>query len=253
LPPHIEVIYIVLASSYAGLFAVLAGVCTTVLTLVLTLGRQSGEKNELYPILVCSVLVAIVTSLIGYHLMAETSAMKLLPGQPFPGARPFAIGSINTYLTALLCMFSLALLPMTYMHQAHRAIGMVALVALAIVVLDMLFLVYFSTTAYLSPHELLLPAIVAATLALAAGIYTYFVALLPRFPFEPFLVCILFSGTSMIWSVVSYNYAYRPFVSDACLYVLAVFVPIGMFIGLSLAKLVRPQSLPKAEEATVVI
>jgi len=253
LPVHIEVNYIILASSYAGLFAVLAGVCTTVLTLVLTMGRQSGEQNELYPILVCSVLVAIVTSLIGYHLMAETSAMKIVPGHPFPGARPFIIGSINTYLTALLCMFALALLPMTYMHQTHRAVGTVALVAFAIVMIDMLLMVYVSTAAYTQPREILLKAIVSGAIALGTGIYTYFISLRKRFPFEPFLLCILFSGTSMMWSVLSYDRAYRPFASDAAFYILAVFVSIGTFTGLSLSKLVRPQSGPTVDGAPVMV
>ena len=44
-----------------------------------------------------------------------------------------------------------------------------------------------------------------------------------------------------------------PLLRDAAFYVLAVFGSIGTFTGLSLAKLVRPQSRPASDASTVVI
>ena len=106
-----------LAKQYASFLAALGGVSITVLTLVLTI-RLNTNKPELHSVLVTSLIVATFACFTGAHLMAQTAAF--LNKDP-SGIRYFLIASANIFIAPVLIIFSLSLLPPTYLPEEVAA------------------------------------------------------------------------------------------------------------------------------------
>jgi hypothetical protein len=115
--------YLKLSEQYASFLVAVGGVSITVLTLVLSLGPDSGRPAEvnIRSFLVAALVVATVTCFIGAHMMAETAAF--IERNPIPtssGKRLFLYASINIFIAIILVLFALMLLP-TSSGRVHIA------------------------------------------------------------------------------------------------------------------------------------
>lgn len=155
-----------LAGQYASFFTALAGVCITVLTLILAI-QCTTQRAELHSVLVASLVVATLVSFIGAHLMAETAACFRQPTSLEPlsqsvadqnsarvGRRLFLLASTNIYLGVILTSFSLMLLPAAYDKQNDRAItGITLVVFLAVVISALLWMRSYFASRITRPDE----------------------------------------------------------------------------------------------------
>lgn len=108
-----EVDYLKLSEQYASFLVAAGGVSITVLTLVLTLGTETGEK-ELRTFLAAALIVATISSFTGAHMLSETASfISYSKGTqtPLSGERLFVLASINIYISVILILFALMLLP----------------------------------------------------------------------------------------------------------------------------------------------
>ena len=124
-----EVDYSKLSEQYASFLVAVGGVSITVLTLVLSLGSSATKLTEqdLGSFLILDLVVATVCCFIGAHMMAETAAFinhakeKLKAENPTPdtispvrvplGERLFLLASANIFISIILVLFALMLLP----------------------------------------------------------------------------------------------------------------------------------------------
>jgi hypothetical protein len=109
-----EVDYLKLSEQYASFLVAAGGVSITVLTLVLTLGTKTGKK-ELRTFLATALIVATISSFTGAHMLSETASFisysKGTQTPPLSGERLFVLASINIYISVIVILFALMLLP----------------------------------------------------------------------------------------------------------------------------------------------
>src|SRR6266446_6825450 len=108
-----EVDYQKLSEQYASFLVAAGGVSITVLALVLTLGTETGEK-ELRTFLAAALIVATISSFTGAHMLSETASfISYSKGTqtPLSGERLFVLASINIYISVIVILFALMLLP----------------------------------------------------------------------------------------------------------------------------------------------
>jgi hypothetical protein len=120
-----EVDFAKLSEQYASFLVAAGGVGITVLTLVLGLSSEPTNENEKQLVLraqlflVAALVVATISCFVGAHMMAETAAYYThlgKPAEPLPdviqlGRRLFVLASSNIFITIVLVLFSIILLP----------------------------------------------------------------------------------------------------------------------------------------------
>jgi hypothetical protein len=112
-----------LSEQYASFLVAAGGVSITVLTLVLGLSSPPTTQTETDArlFLVAALIAATVSCFVGAHMMAETAAVFTLGGQELPEGKPpaqiplgrrlFVLASSNIFITIVLVLFSIVLLP----------------------------------------------------------------------------------------------------------------------------------------------
>ncbi|HEX8284491.1 MAG TPA: hypothetical protein VF588_14090 [Pyrinomonadaceae bacterium] len=115
-----------LSEQYASFLVAAGGVSITVLTLVLGLSSATTASTESTEtdarlFLVAALIAATVSCFVGAHMMAETAAVFTLGGQGLPEGKPpaqiplgrrlFVLASSHIFITIVLVLFSIVLLP----------------------------------------------------------------------------------------------------------------------------------------------
>lgn len=113
-----------LSEQYASFLVAIGGVSITVLTLVLSLNQDSKapELTEAGPrsFLVAALVVAVVSCFIGAHMMAETAAFINKSKNKDNADRLFLVASSNIFISIVLVLFALMLLPLVF-SKVHLA------------------------------------------------------------------------------------------------------------------------------------
>jgi hypothetical protein len=105
-----------LSEQYASFLVAVGGVSITVLTLVLSLGSNSGEpylptEGDSRSFLVVALVVAALSCFVGAQMMAETAAFTQKNKEN--ADRLFLLASGNIFVAIVLVFFALMLLPLS--------------------------------------------------------------------------------------------------------------------------------------------
>jgi len=147
-----QVDFLTLTKQYGGFLAALGGVTITVLTLVLSLDREKVRSNS-HKFLVAALIVATLTSFTGAHLMAETAASISKAKEEKSGARLFLLASINIYLSTILTIFVLMLLPVDYNIQNAEVVTAISASVFLCVICSALRWMYLTATSRIPPYN----------------------------------------------------------------------------------------------------
>lgn len=200
-----EVDYAKLSEQYASFLVAAGGVSITVLTLVLTLGAEPAqtdnlslhqmplEQAEQWPLqysrtfLAAALLVATACCFIGAHMMAETAAYftysKEKEAERPLGERLFLLASTNIFIAVILILFALALLPAASARVDAYSVRPISLLSLVLIPAAALFWMCLAVKRRTGPHSfdppLRLILILTADMAILWSGFFYHV-LVPR-------------------------------------------------------------------------
>jgi hypothetical protein len=233
-----QVDFLTLTQQYAGFLAALGGVTITVLTLVLSLDREKVRSNS-HKFLVAALVVATLSSFTGAHLMAETAAfIRKQQGQK-SGARLFLLASINIYLSTILTIFVLMLLPADYNIQNAEAVTVIsALVFLCVVVSALCWMYLTATSRIPASHRcrtIRRAAIVSVIWLLALCILPVIFKIIDDqilllLSFSPIVV---FTGFSLLRFVITFDDGGKAKAFDISVFCLSITLSCASLLGIA--------------------
>ena len=204
-----------LATGYASFLAALGGACVTILTLVLTLTRDSDRRDTLFPALVMGLINFALSAFIGTQLMTEVSGMSDFH------SRYFVIAEVNLFVTGGCFVHSLLLLALVYDDRARSSLH-----RFTFFIFSMLFLSIFGWLIVTLALFLVLDTPLAILLAMAA-LLSFFIAYKSK-PASPVPYCV--SAIAIVFAMsyfaVTLNWYQAPTALD--FYVMAVSSVLGV-------------------------
>ncbi len=148
-----EVEYLKLSDQYASFLMAFGGVSITVLSIVLAFITKSDisitDKSVL--LLIAALVVATISCFTGAHMMAETAASisyykdglgKLAlncQNCAYPsGERLFMLASINIFISVVLVIFALTLLPVVFLKEKAAEFRLISIFVFGFIIIAVL-------------------------------------------------------------------------------------------------------------------
>lgn len=123
--PPASINYGKLAEQYGSFLVAIAVVSITVLALVMYIWHleRSGGTSENRSAVIKALIIAIFSSFVGAHLLAEAAAF-IDPQYKGFGKRPFLLASVNIFIAVPVVMFAITILAREYKKQHEELIGL---------------------------------------------------------------------------------------------------------------------------------